>query len=328
MRTLRKLILPMVAILALCYSSCSNDYDQWELDYEKETWETELRNIVSDFDFLFENSSVKFLEAEEINRKVDSKDFLNDETFFPVCIKNLYNFFMLKDQDFVLNDTNNVHMPAIAIKGMVSNIVDNQDNYDFVKLTWMYCEQEFETIAAFDKSNGEIVYDNILTNIPLFQMEFPSNKSKLTRSEGGGSQETRIFYKDKLTINYLGYYFDYRIKGLCKVMCYPSGVCSLMYYETIVDQLTHSPYEEGMFYPVYDVVIYGGNIYYYLWLGVGIDDFSSNYSSDNPAENAYNLWYDIHKRHYWNESKCKAESAGFYNNLNSGLYAPDLGWDF
>lgn len=111
-------------------------------------------------------------------------------------------------------------------------------------------------------------------------------------------------------------------------MCYPSGVCSLMYYETIVDQLTYSPYEEGMFYPVADVLIHNGNIYYYLWLGVGTNDYPLCYNSDNPGVNAYNLWMDKHEYHIWGDNKCKIERAGFYDNLNSGLYAPDSGWNF
>ena len=331
MRTINKLFLLLVTVLTLSYSSCSDDYGQWDLDSDSErgTWVLELHNIVSDFNFIFENSSVKFLEAKEMSRTVDTSDFINEETSYPVCIRNLYNFFLLRSLDFVLNDTTSIHMPSANIKDMVSSIVENQDKYDFIRLTWLYCNKKFETVAVFDKLNGEIVYDNILTNIPLSQMELPSRKTKLTRAEGGGGElETRIFYKDKLTVDYLGYYFDYRIKGLCKVTCNSSGVCSLLCYETILDQLTHSPYEEGMFYPVANVVIYGGNIYYYLWVGIGTDDFALHYNSVIPGENAYNLWVDKHEKHILNNAKCEVERAGFYYNLNSGLYTPDLGWNF
>lgn len=79
---------------------------------------------------------------------------------------------------------------------MVSNILNNQEKYDFVRLSWLFDGDTFSTIAAFDKTNGQIAYDNILTNIPLFQVEIPSKKSKLTRSENGsGELVTRIFIK-------------------------------------------------------------------------------------------------------------------------------------
>lgn len=323
-------LLPMIISLGLCFASCSNENEEWEYDYESDTWETELRNVVSDFNFLFENSFVKFLQAEELNCKVDSSDFLNDETYYPVCIKNLYNFFMPKKLTFVMNDTSTIHMPYSAIRGMISNIIDNQDKYDFVKLTWLYSENKFMTIAVFDKSNGQIVYDNFLTNIPLFQMELPTKKSYLTRAEGGGGGhvETRVFYKDKLTVPNGGYYFDYRIKCFCNVICSDYGNPILVLdFETIEDQLTCPQYPQNMFYPVADFVIYNGCIIYYLWLGIGIDDFSLYYNYNNPGENAYELYQDI-KDHRWLPSKSNAKSVGFYSSLNAGSYQTDPGWDF
>ncbi|MCQ2068838.1 MAG: hypothetical protein MJY68_07070 [Bacteroidaceae bacterium] len=327
MRTFRKLLVPVMVTLAVGLASCTNDYEMWDEANETETWEFELRNIVSDLDFLFENSFVKFQQAEELNYKVDSLDFFSDDTYYPVCVKKLYNFFMLKKLDFLENDTNTIHLPSFAIKGIVSNIINNQEKYDIVKLTWSYDDERFTTLAAFDKTNGQIVYDNILTNIPLFQTEIPSRKSKLTRSEGGyGDIETRVFYKDRLTVEHEGYYFDYRIKGLCKVCKTGDGVYSLVEFESIESQCSAPDYPHGMFYPAADVVIASGCIIYYLWIGEDGKRFSSYYSSDNPAVNAYNIWYDVH--HNNKHGKCDAESAGFYYNLNSGLYAPDLGWNF
>ena len=326
MKTLKKSLLPVMAIVAIFFVSCSKDFEQWEYE-EQDTWETELRNIISDFDFLFENSCVKFLQAEELNGRVNISDFFNDDTFYPVCIKKLYNFFMLKDMDFVLNDTMTIHMPSDALKGMVSNVVDNQNKYDFVKITWLLGEKKFQTIAAFDKENGQIVYDNILTNIPLFQVELPSKKSKLTRTEGGGGEpEIRIFYKDKVTVESQGYYFVYRIKGLCSVV-YTGSHYRLLNFDSFDTNLSHESYPAGMFYPVCDIVIAEGVMIYYIWLGEGENTFSSYYGSDDPAVNAVNLLDDVsHGRRYGNVD---INSAGFYNNLNSGLYQSNsIGWDF
>lgn len=120
MKTIRVYLLPMMLTLALCLASCSNDYEIWDDVNETETWEFELQNIMSDLDFLFENSSIKFLHAEELYCKVDSTNFFNDETYYPVCFKNLYNFIALRKQTFVMNDTNTIHMPAPAMKGLTS----------------------------------------------------------------------------------------------------------------------------------------------------------------------------------------------------------------
>lgn len=205
-----------MATLALCLASCSNDCELWNEYDGTETWDFELRNIVSDLDFLFENSFIKFEQAEELNCKVDSLDFFSDDTYYPVCIKNLYNFIMLKKRDFVLSDTNTIHTPSFVINGIVSNIVNNQENYNIVKLTWSYGDEEFTTLAVFDKTNGQLIYDNILTNIPLSQTEIPSRKSKLTRSEPSGG-DTRIFFKDTKTVR--NHFDEYilKVKALCTV---------------------------------------------------------------------------------------------------------------
>ena len=327
MKAFKNYLLPMIMTMALFFVSCSKEDEMWETTKETETWEFELRNIVSDLGFLFDNSCVKFLQAEKINHKVDSTDFFNDDTFYPVCFKNLYNFFTLKKQDYVMTDTNTVHIPGFAMKRIAANVIDNQYKYDLIKLTWLYCGDTFTTVAAFDKTNGQIVYDNSLTNIPLFQTEIPSRKSKLTRAEGGnGNVETRVFYKDRLTLDHQGYYFDYRVKCLCKVTCYDNGIYVLMNFDSIESQLSSPDYPNGMFNPVANVVVYSGNIIYFLWLGENGKNFSSYYSSDDPTTNAYNIWYDVN--HGNKHGKCDAKSVSFYNNLTSGLYAPDLGWNF
>lgn len=331
MRVLRKCLFPFMAVLLLVSSSCSSDdYELYKENGKTETWEYELRNIVSDFGFLFENSGVKFLQAEELRHRVDTLDFINEETCYPVCIRNLYNFFLLRSLDFVINDTISIHMPSDNIKDMVSSIVENQDKYDFIRLTWLYCNKKFETVAVFDKLNGEIVYDNILTNIPLSQMELPSHKTKLTRAEGGGIHvETRVFYKDRLTVPNRGYFFDYRIKCLCNVLCSEfSNPILLLDFERIEEQLSCPDYPQNMFNPTADVVIYGGNIYYYLWVGEGNNAFSLTYDSDDPGENAFDLWTDKHDRHMWPDSVCNVKRVGFYSSLNAGSYQPDPGWNF
>lgn len=278
---IQSFILPMIISLGLCFASCSNENEEWEYDYESDTWETELRNVVSDFNFLFENSFVKFLQAEELNCKVDSSDFFNDETYYPVCIKNLYNFFMPKNMTFVMNDTSTIHMPYSAIRGIISNIIDNQDKYDFVKLTWAFGNDTFTTVAVFNKDNGQIIYDNIFTNIPLSQIEIPSQKSRLTRSEPGTGVNviTKIFYRVTLPIEYehIDCYI-LRVKALCDIHYYGPIGCPIYYveYKSIHKDLESPVFQH--YYPLvkYDARVYQGMIISYLWLGTVPFPFSGS----------------------------------------------------
>lgn len=263
-----------MATLALCLASCSNDCELWNEYDGTETWDFELRNIVSDLDFLFENSFIKFEEAEELNCKVDSLDFFSDDTYYPVCIKNLYNFIMLKKRDFVLSDTNTIHTPSFVINGIVSDIVNNQEHYNIVKLTWSYGDEEFTTLAVFDKTNGQLIYDNILTNIPLSQTEIPSRKSKLTRSEpgsGSGNVVTKIFYKNTLTLNHGFDHYVLWIKCLCEIR-YNGPIGSSDFNVTY--KSIHKKFEEpsNPYYSVsvrYDACVTQGKIIGYIWLGTG-----------------------------------------------------------
>lgn len=333
MKTLKKSLLPVMAIVAIFFVSCSKDFEQWEYE-EQDTWETELRNIISDFDFLFENSCVKFLQAEELNGRVNISDFLNDDTFYPVCIKKLYNFFMLKDMDFVLNDTMTIHMPSDALKGMVSNVVDNQNKYDFVKITWLLGEKKFQTIAAFDKENGQIVYDNILTNIPLFQVELPSKKSKLTRTEGGSGTETKIFFKDIMEVPAGNDTYQLWVKCICNVSVSPSGSYYNPTFVSIHKRTVFPPDIDPNnpnaihCYPVADACVVGEYFYYYVWVDVNTRYFSSFYdiSTEQGRRNAcYDIWliYTSPDRSFPATTECDVNRENIATTMGLGLFEPE-----
>lgn len=323
MRSFRKLLVPVMATLAVCVASCTNDYEMWDEANETETWEYELRNIMSDLDFLFENSFVKFQQAEELNYKVDSLDFFSDDTYYPVCIKNLYNFFMLKNIDFMINDTSTIHMPSFAIKGVVSNIVNNQEKFNIVKLTWSYGNERFTTLAVFDKTNGQLIYDNILTNIPLSQTEIPSKKSKLTRSEpgsGNGNVETKIFYKGTLSLDHGFDHYFLRVKGLCEIHYNGPIGCSDFYvtYKSI-----HKKLEEpsNPYYNVsvrYDACVTQGMIIGYIWVGTGTFPYNGSAGAICEA-----ILYDYQNGYGAEDQWYTAGADYLLTELNAGRYEDD-----
>ena len=338
MRVLRKYLFPLMAALMLVSSSCSSDdYELYKENGKTETWEYELRNIVSDFGFLFENSGVKFLQAEELRHRVDSTDFFNDETCFPVCIKKLYNFFMLKDNEFVNNDTITIHTPSFILKGMVNNVVKDQDKYVFVRLTWLLGERKFQTVAAFDKSNGQIVYDNILTNIPLSQVELPSKKSKLTRAEGGSGTETKIFFKDIMSVPAGNNYYELWVKGICHVTVTGNGVYSNPVFSLVQSKTVFPPDLDPNnpnathCYPVADAYIYNNDLYYYVWVGINEDTYTAHSFSKSTNESrkkaCIDIW-DLHMDSQGSNNNCintnyDIGKENIYMLMGMGLFEPE-----
>lgn len=335
MRVLRKYLFPLMAALMLVSSSCSSDdYELYKENGKTETWEYELRNIVSDFGFLFENSGVKFLQAEELRHRVDSTDFFNDETCFPVCIKKLYNFFMLKDNEFVNNDTITIHTPSFIMKGMVNNVVKDQDKYVFVRLTWLLGERKFQTVAAFDKSNGQIVYDNILTNIPLSQVELPSKKSKLTRAEGGSGTETKIFFKDIISVPAGNNYYELWVKGICHVTVIGNGVYSNPVFSSVQSKPVFPPDlnpnnpNATHCYPVADALVVGEAFYYYVWVGIDTNNFYLYYDHetyDSRRHACTDIWdiYTDPDRNFPPNTKCDVNREDIRTTLGLGLFEPE-----
>lgn len=174
----------MVSIFAtIVFSSCSNDGYFIEENYYND-WNQSLYMELAKNAASLSNSGVKFEKSTKLNGiDIDSCTFLDSkQNCFPVyhhfnnCRFNPVPF------DFLKNDTSNFHVPANMIQIAVDNIIKEQYKYDFVKLEWS-CDNTlfFYTIAAFDKSTGELVYDNLLTNITNY--DGFAKKAMLTRGE-------------------------------------------------------------------------------------------------------------------------------------------------
>ena len=333
MRTLRKFMLPLMVALVLVQSSCtSNEYELYDEGNKTEEWENELRDIVYDLGFLFENSGVTFLQAEELNGRVDSTDFFNDETYYPICIEKLYNFFMLKNRDFVLNDTNTIHTPAFVLRGMVSNVINNQKDYDFVRLSWLLGEKKFQTVAAFDKSNGQIIYDNILTNIPWSQIELPSKKSKLTRAENGSGTETKIFFKDTMEIYVGSNTYKLWVKGICYVSVSSGGNYYNPVFSTVKKRTDFSPNRPGdtQYHPYADACAANNAIYYYVWVGIGTNTFDYSIGTDSERFTTSEIiWkaYTGREGHIPDCTEAKAEYVHIPSTMGNGLFEPEPSWN-
>ncbi|MBO7111130.1 MAG: hypothetical protein J6W18_04195 [Bacteroidaceae bacterium] len=291
MRTLRNLLLSVMVTLTVFFVSCTNDYDMWDEKNEVDTWEVELHNIVSDLDFLFDNSCVKFLNAERINDRIDSTIFINNETYYPICMKNLYNCFMLAKAGFIMKDTCTIHVPFYAIKGIVSGLVKEQNKYDFIRLTWAFKNDTFYTIAVFDKTNGQMVYDNILTNIPFSQMTLPDKKSRLTRSEGGDDNnvEKRIFYKDTQPYSVGMDEYIIKVKAICKLRYYYDNNnmrVEMRIYDDVKCKFILPEHPYYNYNSQAEVAKCEDFIVYYIWIGEGSCPFNS--TPKNNCEAAWN----------------------------------------
>lgn len=278
MKYLLKVSMPIVFALAVSLSSCSNDYELLDGMFQEDSWNHELNNIVLDFDFLFENSYLQLEKTEVINSKLDSLDFINNETYYPMCYKDLYNFITPVKLDFVMKDTNTIHIPSIALMGIVSSVVRNQENYDKIRLTWRFLDKRFTTIAVFDKENGQLVYDNILTNIPLSHTATPSRRSKLTRSEpGNNNTPTYIFWKDTKTYTYSSDTYTLKIKALCEVKYRSTndGLYSYRSYKNVNFKFDTPSHPFSDMNSKGEAAKVGDFIIGYIWVGDGSCPFTS-----------------------------------------------------
>ncbi|MCQ2065219.1 MAG: hypothetical protein MJY66_05090 [Bacteroidaceae bacterium] len=189
-----KKIIAMASLLsAIMFTSCTNDDFFIEDNYYD--WSQSLSMELAKNALSLSNSGVKFVKSTKIDgMDIDGCTFLDSrQNCFPVY-HHLHNSrFNPVSFDFLKNDTTNYHVPANIICTAVDNVIKEKYKYDFIKLEWS-CDNIlfFYTIAAFDKSTGELVYDNLLTNISNYDTF--AKKSMLTRGE-------RIdFYFDDETI--------------------------------------------------------------------------------------------------------------------------------
>lgn len=200
MKKTKKLWLP-ISMMVLSFVSCANDYEFLEEDGIY--WERELMNWLDDYSVVLEKSGVKLTRYDELKHfTVDSTTFLcpsavafpsyydNPDCFDPVSFR------------FLLNDTIKAHVPTNIIRDAVQRVVLNQEDYFFVKLTWNCDEQfDFYTVCAFDKENGRLVYDNMLSNI---LHKDNKKKIRLTRSENIVLEEESTYWTNNHVTSYQG----------------------------------------------------------------------------------------------------------------------------
>lgn len=183
-RIFKAMWLSVMAVAVVTVSSCSSDSDfNWDSDFHD--WQSELSHIVMEYNALFENSGIKLCDYKIIkNAEVEAKDFIGDSQLsFPVYYKENWGRINPVSYSFLMQDTLTTHMPLHIIQQSVEDVVENQSDYDFVQLQWS-CDDilYFTTIAAFDKTNGELVYDNLLYNI-LNKSKLRNRTAALTKSE-------------------------------------------------------------------------------------------------------------------------------------------------
>ena len=202
-------------IIMLC--SCTSDYGLDVLDYEMSSWSTskeknnwmnQLTLILSDNSKVLYNSGISLLETELLDNDlvVDSLDFIgNKEICFPAYYRGFDRFDPVPFSFIQKGDSVMTHVSANHIRDIVNNVVINQDDYRFVLLTWS-CDGvfEFKTIAVFDKQYGELVYDNLLSNLVDYEM-LKSRTKQISRGEGANSNSP-TFVEFEMSTSYENQY--------------------------------------------------------------------------------------------------------------------------
>lgn len=194
----------LFAVLLPFITSCesNNDYNVLgfdssllEFNSKKNNWMSQLTLNLSDNSKVLYTSGVSLLETELLDDiVVDSLDFIyNKEICFPAYYKSFDRFDPVPFSFIEKGDSVMTHVSANHIRDMVNSIIVDQDEFTFVMLTWS-CDGDFKfkTIAVFDKEFGELVYDNLLSN--LIDNETLKSKSKqISRGEGSNSPKYEEF---------------------------------------------------------------------------------------------------------------------------------------
>lgn len=168
--------------IGLSVISCTNDYEFMN-DGLSQSWETSLIQIVSENSTLYSKSGI-FLESyTEIDiNDIDKSSFINSEARYPVMTGDKIT---LAPYEFISFDTLMCHVKSFHIDNLVKYALEHKSELIAVKLLWEVNDAPTNTIALFDKSTGELVYDNYLYNTITMGDKRLNNlrKHKLTRAE-------------------------------------------------------------------------------------------------------------------------------------------------
>lgn len=164
-------------------SSCISD-DQFELQYDKNDWESELIHWLNDQSKTLNENGIYLKSSELINADIDSTYFLDyNKIAFPAYYGD-FKQFVVVPFGFLLEDTTTTHVSIDVIRLMVNNVIAQKDDYNFVKLLWNGDNAfDFCTIGVFEKSTGQLIYDNLLCNIINKDDMNGKTKKLLTRAE-------------------------------------------------------------------------------------------------------------------------------------------------
>lgn len=179
-----------VTIGLLTVSSCTkyDTYDILKIENEKvpTTWREELKMLVNDNSSVLTASGVSLKKARKLSSVTpDSASFFNDEMrFYPIYQSDLKKFDVAPYR-FLQEDTVTVHYRTTHLNSMVNEILSSNVPYDVVELTWEKDGESFKTLSLFNEETGELLYDNIFSNIITQKIVSGSKKPFLTRSEGG-----------------------------------------------------------------------------------------------------------------------------------------------
>lgn len=147
--------------------ACSNDLDFVPTSDSTLDWVESFNVITSDNNLTLSRNNLSIIQRKQIKGVlISEKYFFEDEyAYLPVYLLDNTKF-SLKQIDTIKKDTSIVSLQHLEkIKTKVCEIIDTQESFDFVEITWKKDNAYFKSMAVFDKITGELVYDNILYNI-------------------------------------------------------------------------------------------------------------------------------------------------------------------
>ena len=187
-------------VTGLFMASCSNDSDFFPSYDDSCDWGTTLNEIVTDNKELLADRSIKITGMKFVDKlRVERDLFFGDQYgVFPVYSK-VDSAFTVLTYSQLMKDSSNYCFDTTAVIKKINDLLVHADDYDVVELSWLCGDNQYSSLAFFNKRTGELEYDNMLYNmstIKKYEKEGFSRALVFSESQIVRSGSDYVEYRD------------------------------------------------------------------------------------------------------------------------------------
>lgn len=146
--------------------SCSNNSDFFPSFNDDCSWESSLKDIISDNKDIFAGMDIEITDVKLMkDMSIDSTLFFDSKYgYFPVFSKKDSIFEIIKYDEIDRNEREYSFNKKV-VNDKISKLLEKSEDYDIIQLTWRFGSDKFKSLSLFNKRTGELEYDNMLFNM-------------------------------------------------------------------------------------------------------------------------------------------------------------------